>query len=54
MLNFIGAILGLLLGVGMAWRRGGNKKDMLHYGAVFALVGFVLGAFTMLVVPAPA
>ncbi len=54
MLNFIGGILGLILGVGVAWRRGGNAMDMLHYAAVFGLVGFVLGAFAMLVVPPPA
>lgn len=53
MLNFIGAVIGVGLGVLLAWRRGGNALDMLQYAAVFALIGFVLGTIVMLVVPAP-
>ena len=53
MLNFIGALIGLLLGAGLAWRRKGNWQDVLQWAAVFAVIGFLLGTFAMLVVPAP-
>lgn len=53
MLNFIGAGIGILIGVILGWRRGGNAMDMAQYGAVFALIGFVIGTLVMLVVPAP-
>ena len=53
MLNFIGAAIAAVLGAGLAWRRGGNRLDMLQYAAVFALIGFVIGTIVMLVVPAP-
>ncbi len=53
MLNFIGAGLGIVLGIVLARYRGGNGPDMAQYGAVFALIGFVLGTIVMLVVPAP-
>ncbi len=53
MLNFIGAGLGLLIGAGLAWYRGGNGFDMAQYAAVFALIGFLIGTLIMLVVPAP-
>lgn len=53
MLNFIGALVGVLLGVGLARYRGGNAMDMAQYGAVFAVIFFMLGTFVMLVVPAP-
>jgi hypothetical protein len=53
MLNFIGAGLGLLIGAGLARYRGGNGLDLAQYGAVFALIGFLLGTLIMLVIPAP-
>ena len=53
MLNFIGAGVGVLLGVGLARYRGGNRADLAQYGAVFAVIGFLIGTFVMLVVPAP-
>ncbi|MDG4648116.1 hypothetical protein P6F26_06650 [Roseibacterium sp. SDUM158017] len=54
MLNLIGAAAGVALGLLAAWRRGGNKADMAQYAAVFAIIGFLLGTFAMLVVPGPA
>lgn len=54
MLNFLGLLIGVILGIVTARRRGGNRTDMLHYAAIFGLIGFVLGAFAMLVIPAPA
>jgi hypothetical protein len=54
MLNVIGAVSGLLLGLVVARRRGGNRADLAQYAAVFAILGFLLGTFAMLLVPAPA
>lgn len=53
MLNFIGAGVGILIGVILARYRGGNRADMAQYGAVFAVIGFMIGTLIMLVVPAP-
>jgi uncharacterized membrane protein YfcA len=53
MLNFVGAAVGAALGVWTARRRGGNRLDLLHYGTIFAIIGFILGAFAMLLIPAP-
>ena len=53
MLNYIGATLGILLGLWLARRRGGNLLDLLHYATIFGIVGFIIGAFAMLVIPAP-
>lgn len=54
MLNIIGGVLGVALGLYVARRRGGNRLDMAQYAAVFAIIGFLLGTFAMLMVPAPA
>jgi ammonia channel protein AmtB len=54
MLNIIGGLAGLVLGLIVARRRGGNRLDMAQYAAVFAIIGFLLGTFAMLIVPAPA
>jgi len=53
MLSIIGAGLGLILGAWTARRRGGNRLDLLHHGAVHAILGFLIGAFAMLAFPAP-
>jgi uncharacterized protein HemY len=53
MLNFIGGGLGIVLGLWTARRRGGNRLDLLHYATIFGILGFVLGAVVMLVIPAP-
>ncbi|UWQ94391.1 YtxH domain-containing protein [Rhodobacteraceae bacterium M385] len=53
MLNFIGAALGAVIGVFLARRKGGNAADMAQYGAVIAIIGFLIGTLLMLVVPAP-
>lgn len=53
MLNYIGTTLGILLGLWLARRRGGNRLDLLHYATIFGIVGFIIGAFAMLVIPAP-
>jgi len=53
MLNFIGAGLGIALGMLVARRKGGNRLDLLHYATIFGIIGFTLGVFAMLVIPAP-
>ena len=53
MMNFILAGVGAVLGALLALRRRGNSFDMAQYGAVFAVIGFVLGTILMLVIPAP-
>ena len=53
MLNFIGAGLGVVTGVIVARYRGGNRADMAQYGAVFAVIGFMVGTLLMFVIPAP-
>lgn len=53
MLNFVGAALGIALGLWVAAKRGGNRLDLLHYATIFGIVGFIIGAFAMLVIPAP-
>lgn len=46
MIVLAGAILGAILGVWNAKRRGGNRLDMLQYGTVtaiaFALAGLII------------
>ncbi len=54
MLNIIGGLVGIALGAFLARRRGGNRLDMAQYGAVVAIIGFLLGTFAMLMVPGPA
>lgn len=53
MLNFIGAGLGVIVGVVLAGRRGGNRADMAQYGAVMAIIGFLVGTLAMFVIPPP-
>lgn len=45
MLVLVGLILGAIIGAMTAKRRGGNRLDLLQYGAVFALIGAVIGLF---------
>lgn len=53
MLNFIGAGVGVIVGLAVARYRGGNRLDLAQYGAVFAIIGFLVGTVIMFVVPAP-
>lgn len=40
-----GALVGALLGAGLARRRGGRPVDLLHYGAVLAIFCALIGLF---------
>ncbi|WP_213686281.1 hypothetical protein [Roseicyclus sp.] len=53
MLNLIGGAVGIVFGLWLARRKGGNRLDLLHYATIFGIIGFTLGAFAMLVVLAP-
>lgn len=53
MLNIIGGVCGIVLGLWTARRKGGNRLDMAHYATIFGIIGFLLGAFAMFVIPAP-
>ncbi|WP_194287111.1 hypothetical protein [Tritonibacter aquimaris] len=43
MLVIIGSLLGASLGALRARKRGGNKLDMLQYGAVYAIIFALIG-----------
>lgn len=45
MANLLGLVIGAALGVFLAWRRKGNRLDMLHYAAVLGLIGLIVGTF---------
>lgn len=40
---------GALLGAFTAYRRKGNGADMAQYGAVFGVIGFVLGVIVTII-----
>lgn len=43
---FIGAVIGAF----RAKKRGGNRLDMLQYGAVFAIIGAITGLFLTILI----
>lgn len=45
MIVLAGALLGVLLGVTQARRRGGGRLDMLHHAAAYAVAFALLGLF---------
>ena len=45
MVNILGLLIGAGLGALIARRRGGNRKDLLHYAGVFGLIGLIIGTF---------
>ncbi|MEM9755209.1 MAG: hypothetical protein AAF914_04410, partial [Pseudomonadota bacterium] len=50
--SLAGFFAGLASGVLIAMRRRGNAADMAQYGAVFGIIGFVIGVMISLIVPA--
>jgi hypothetical protein len=45
----IGVVLGGLWGAVKARRLGGKGMDLLHYAAIFALIGALLGLFATII-----
>lgn len=45
MANILGLVIGAVLGAFIAWRRKGNRLDMLHYAGVLGLIGLIVGTF---------
>ncbi len=50
MIAIFGALLGAVSGALRARRRGGNRLDMLQYGAVHALIFALIGLFATILV----
>lgn len=48
MIVLAGALLGIVLGGAIAWRRKGRRWDILHYGAVYGLGFTLVGLFITL------
>ena len=51
MLPLITAIAGAALGALFAARRKGTGFDIAQYAAVWAVIGFILGVFAIIVLP---
>jgi len=43
--NLLGLVIGAALGAVIAWRRKGNRMDILHYAGVLGLIGLIIGTF---------
>ncbi len=48
MIVLAGAILGAMIGALIAYRRKGQRWDILHYSAIYGLVFTILGLFVTL------
>ena len=46
----IGLILGALLGLFRAKRKGGNKLDMLQWATVYAIIFALVGLFVLIII----
>ena len=45
MANLLGLVIGAALGAVIAWRRKGNRMDILHFAGVLGLIGLIIGTF---------
>ena len=45
MIVIVAFLFGVALGVGVAWRKQGDRLDMAQYGAIFGIGFAVLGVF---------
>ncbi len=50
MIVIAGFVIGVLLGLRAARKRGGNRLDMLQYGAVHGLIFALLGLFLAILI----
>jgi hypothetical protein len=50
MIVLAGAIFGATLGALIAYRRKGNRWDMLHYGAIYGLAFTLIGLFVTIAI----
>jgi hypothetical protein len=50
MIVLAGMVLGAVLGVMQARRRGGSRLDMLHHAAAFAIAFAILGMFLTILI----
>jgi len=46
----LGLLIGALVGVFMAKRRGGKNLDMLQWGVVIAIMGAIIGIFVLVII----
>ena len=49
MIPFAGLLIGAILGTYQAKRRGGKRLDLLQWGAVYAILGGVIGMFVLII-----
>ena len=49
-LPLIGLLIGALVGIFMAKRRGGKRLDMLQWAGVIGIMGTILGIFVLVVI----
>jgi hypothetical protein len=47
-LPLAGIVIGALLGLALAARRGGNRLDMAQWAAVLGLMGGIVGLFVLI------
>lgn len=45
-----GLLIGALLGLTMARKRGGNGKDLAQWGAVLGMIGFLVGMLILILI----
>lgn len=50
MLVLVGIALGAIMGPLRARKLGGRPMDALHYGAIYALIGALIGIFATIIV----
>ncbi len=49
-LPLFGLLIGALIGVFMAKRRGGTRLDLLQWAVVIAIMGAIIGLFVLVII----
>ncbi|MEN8894543.1 MAG: hypothetical protein ABF248_00425 [Yoonia sp.] len=49
-LPLFGILIGALIGIFMAKRRGGTRLDLLQWGVVVAIIGAIIGLFVLVII----